>query len=318
MSPFILNRSYNDIDELNESIRTWDFDFRQLERGRFQGDIFQFVGDTIQFGRGRFGRRLEQLGATPRKFRTFVIPIEPSARFHWRGKEVKGSNILVFPRSGELHALSTAGFGVYTISLQEEALANTCSLKGLPDLPELLGDREVLDCSPAIMRGLRHLCEQTQSRIEKAFSSAEHASLQKDLDSEWPCALLAALTTSAPAPIPPLRLRSKALHKSLEYVRAYPTEAVSVRDLVTVSGASWRTLDYAFREQLGITPKEYLKLTRFHGAHKELRLAKSSLKGVTEIATNWNFTHLGRFSSDYRKIFEELPSATLKRNRGKK
>jgi AraC-like DNA-binding protein len=36
---------------------------------------------------------------------------------------------------------------------------------------------------------------------------------------------------------------------------------------------------------------------------------------VTRIAERWGFTHLGRFASNYQKIFGEKPSQTLKRRR---
>ncbi|MFP5456117.1 MAG: helix-turn-helix domain-containing protein, partial [Alphaproteobacteria bacterium] len=34
---------------------------------------------------------------------------------------------------------------------------------------------------------------------------------------------------------------------------------------------------------------------------------------VSELALEWGFTHLGRFSAEYRRRFQELPSETLRR-----
>ena len=76
----LLNHSFTDFDELTDTVKAWDLDFRQLDGGSFQGSISQVVGERVQFARARFSRRLEQFGSPPRGFRTFVVPADPSLR----------------------------------------------------------------------------------------------------------------------------------------------------------------------------------------------------------------------------------------------
>ncbi|MGE6473330.1 helix-turn-helix domain-containing protein [Serratia proteamaculans] len=47
--------------------------------------------------------------------------------------------------------------------------------------------------------------------------------------------------------------------------------------------------------------------------HACLRDPSSHVRNVTELAMDFGFLHLGRFSENYRKQFGELPSDTLKR-----
>lgn len=63
-----------------------------------------------------------------------------------------------------------------------------------------------------------------------------------------------------------------------------------------------------------MTPKLFIKQSKLKSLREELVSGKA-VRNVTEVALDYGFTHLGRFSSDYRKMFGELPSETLRRKR---
>jgi transcriptional regulator GlxA family with amidase domain len=60
-------------------------------------------------------------------------------------------------------------------------------------------------------------------------------------------------------------------------------------------------------------PIRYLRLRRMNLAHRALLAADPAQKTVTEIATGHGFWELGRFSVEYRTLFGEPPSASLRR-----
>jgi len=105
--------------------------------------------------------------------------------------------------------------------------------------------------------------------------------------------------------------RQQAVERALEYISS-SSDALRVSDVYQYSAVSWRTLDRAFKERFGITPKQYIVATRLSGARKALAAAPPETR-ISDIANDWGFWHLGRFASDYNRMFGELPSATLRR-----
>lgn len=103
----------------------------------------------------------------------------------------------------------------------------------------------------------------------------------------------------------------------LTYLYEHADQEITMETLVEQSGVSARSLYAGFQRFHGTTPMAYLKSERLCRARAELLAADPAQVTVTEIATKWNFFHLGRFSGYCRKAFGEPPSVTLKRNAGK-
>jgi AraC family ethanolamine operon transcriptional activator len=108
-------------------------------------------------------------------------------------------------------------------------------------------------------------------------------------------------------------VRQRAVERVRAYVDAYPNDPSSVADLCGAARVSQRTLQYAFLENVGVTPKAYLQAIRLNGVRRELRRSGPTAK-VADIANRWGFWHMGQFAADYRKLYAELPSDTLGRS----
>jgi AraC family ethanolamine operon transcriptional activator len=86
-------------------------------------------------------------------------------------------------------------------------------------------------------------------------------------------------------------------------------------ELCRRTGASRRKLSYSFQEVLGTSPAKYLRAARLNGVRRELKAASRSQLNVQDVASRWGFDHLSQFSQDYKHLFGELPSDTLKNSR---
>jgi AraC-like DNA-binding protein len=102
-----------------------------------------------------------------------------------------------------------------------------------------------------------------------------------------------------------------------EYAMSQTGDRLYVTDLCRVARVSERTLEYAFKEIMGLTPTAYLTRLRLHRVRQALLAAAPGSITVSTAALDWGFWHFGEFSRAYRACFGELPSDTLgRRTRG--
>lgn len=109
--------------------------------------------------------------------------------------------------------------------------------------------------------------------------------------------------------------RSQLVKQTDDYMRSHIDQPLTLTDLCQALGTSSRTLCYGFQEIFGMSPMSYLKSLRLQGVYRTLKAAQSNTITVTETATQFGFYHLGYFAQDYKQMFGELPSETLKRSR---
>ncbi len=96
------------------------------------------------------------------------------------------------------------------------------------------------------------------------------------------------------------------LRRAIAYINANFQENISLDDIAAAAGVHRRTLQSLFRREVALTPMQYLKNTRLDRARYHL-LRRHNRAPVTEIAFDCGYSHLGRFSRDFRARFGQAP-----------
>lgn len=92
------------------------------------------------------------------------------------------------------------------------------------------------------------------------------------------------------------------------YIHRHLRAPVGVTDLARAAGVSIRTLNILCQEYRRETPMRVLRDIRLDAVRSTLLL--NHRVSVTQVALDYGFGHLGRFSAYYKERFGELPSMT--------
>lgn len=109
-------------------------------------------------------------------------------------------------------------------------------------------------------------------------------------------------------------IRQNGMARAIDFLRSSEQESVTVAELCVEAQVSWRTLDYAFKEFIGLSPRSFLQLRKLHQARRDLLACNDNSTTVAEIAQANGFYQSGRFTGYFKQAFGELPSQTLKRS----
>lgn len=101
---------------------------------------------------------------------------------------------------------------------------------------------------------------------------------------------------------------SREMRRALDYLHAHLSEPVRVEDIAREAGVTVRSLQLGFKAAFGLSPMRYLRDVRLDAARYRLS-RRQGRESVTDVAYAVGFSHLGRFSQDYRARFGVSPSA---------
>jgi AraC-like DNA-binding protein len=90
----------------------------------------------------------------------------------------------------------------------------------------------------------------------------------------------------------------------------------SMTEMCSALSVSERMLRECCKKHLGMGPSRYRHLRRMQQVHRALRNENPDTGSVAEVAARYGIRDLGRFAGDYRALYGELPSDTLRRHHG--
>jgi len=285
----------------------------QLEAGVFSGRIAHTAGTDSRVDWGSYELSVLSRGDLPKDMISLIVAVTGHGDWRLHGRQVVSGDLALFPERSEL--LATLPRKASWLSLQfprtrleASGLALTRLLEG--GVRHVAGDlgaslRQTLtDLAPVIGPGA------AGGHFGDADVVQAHEQLLSAMFSEM---LRRGGAGDASMSLSPGE-RQRVVRRAEAFVESTGEPSVRIDDLCVAASTSLSRLERAFRETFGVGPRRYLTLRRLAAVRRELLRGEPD-SSVTAIATQWGFFHLGRFSQEYRLLYAEQPSDTLRARR---
>jgi AraC family transcriptional regulator, ethanolamine operon transcriptional activator len=301
-----------DADEHARHLTAWDQCYDQLSAGRFEGQLTELRLPHMQVFREHTSQALRQSCRVWEDSFWFGLPqaaTEAPARIN--GRTNTGQDLLVRPGGSPFELVTPPDHAVDGVVVRRQWLLDAARQQGCELDVARLSHAEMLTLSPTARRGwlqaLHGLLHTPETDWNPALTTEK-------LQDALLCPLLGALDTrEVDAGVRrSLARRQKVVAEAREHLLRHPDLPITVPELCGHLHVSRRTLQYCFEDVLGLSPVQALRTLRLNGVRRALRHAAHQGLGVQDVAAQWGFWHLSQFGSDYRRLFGETPSHTLR------
>jgi len=304
----ILRCSLHDVPKLAGLTGGWRGELVQKTRGPLLSDLLLFQSGPLQVLHSTYNQGMIHAGEVPAGRRNIIVQLGDHAPYPLYGSEFAADEIGVMPSSREMDAVSPPDMSNMNISLPSEDFYALTELWGCGGLLKKMEHGGTFRPSPASLAELKGVLRRMSAHVRQGCGIYDFALIRTDIMTALADCFRS--VSEVPDCVPP-DSRSRIVRRAYEFVRECDGQSPTLADLCGAVGVSERTLLYAFRQRLGLSPKSFVKNFRLDRMREELL---NSVSGrVTDIAIRWGFWHMGQLGVDYKRQFGELPSEALRR-----
>ena len=301
-----------DMDVHARAQQGWALQYEQLSPGAFIGRIQQVHLPEVTLLREDTNIALRQRGRLDHNVYGFAMALQDSPDLFFNGQSVP-EHAIMCGKGDEVDLTTPPHFTLIAVVVERSLLNPLWERMYQKPLARWLEKQLVLQTTDAKAQNLRDLqltvLDQASGLANRFHDEQALRQLRDEILMEWLEALPPQVDTSE---LPNLERRKKLVDRACELMLGHADEPLSILEVCCRMGTSRRKLNYCFQDVLGTTPISYLRSQRLNNVRRALRQAGPGVT-IQDTASHWGFWHLSQFAQDYRRLFDELPSDTLRK-----
>ncbi|MFB2977233.1 helix-turn-helix domain-containing protein [Microseira sp. BLCC-F43] len=311
----VMTRQFDDLDAFAAAIKPLDVTVNQLTPGRFLGTVNFADFGILKFTHVNQNQTFRATGPKSAQDLSFAIALGANqTQVVSHGYQIKEHDLFWFDSSHETDVLTQKDSHIIFASVNMLVFHSLAEQMGC-DVGQKFLQQNFLRFHPASLRPLRAYYQQIaqilSSNPSLLMSSMMTSIMREDF---WPLLINTVVNRARKNRqiLKPFR-RYSLVKKAEEIARSYRDKPLTLQQLCDELGTSSSALCYGFQDIFGISPMAYIKIQRLNGVRRALKNADSSTTSVIKLAHQWGFWSPEHFGRDYKKMFGELPSETLRR-----
>lgn len=308
-------KNFTDFDLQAKCLTGYEQEYQQLSRGKFEG-----LSKTLLFGKdvGLYfeilNQVLEQAGAVPNDRYLILFLMKNNGNCKINGHNFSSDNVYYARPGTAIHGISGPNARSVAFSINKTFFERVLNIDQFEDIYSIsFPDSGILLSNPEYAQVLRRITRQviTNRRSkDPVFNNNQEISLSFLFSELIVKQLITFFKKRTSKNLTHSNNRYKITRNAREIIDQSGNEEISVTQICEKAGVSRRTLEYSFKDCLGLSPNTYLRNIKLNRIRRALMSPTNKSRSIGDIAADHGVWHLSRFAQYYKEHFHELPSQT--------
>lgn len=303
LSPVIEQFNFNDFDCYSDFTKQANLECSQISKGVFEGSLTQVITPNVILSHHQMNQKIIQEGTGLKNYLTFLVPGNFYQDFIWRNIRFKGNTIGILRGGMEHFCISQSNFVGIPVSIKQEYLNKLALDLGHPNFIDDIKQEEYFHISERSAKILQfwvlHIC-QSQMLNEHLISY------------EVPKMIISSIIKSEKKRDLRFKANNRTFKRAKDLIHNEPEDCHTVKELCNRLGVSERSLQYAFSELTGVSPKKYILFYKMNEIKRKIQ--SNQYNRLIDVTLAFGFWHSGQFAKDYKNLFGKLPSQHLRKS----
>jgi len=305
---------FDDFHLHGASAPAWKQRYLQVSPGIMRSSLAEVTTDSLHVFRKWMSERVIQQGCLPSGKICFAIPLGKFAGTpRMQGHEMHGDSIVVLRSGDEFTLQRPKGMELMAVTFELDDFRRLSDERPWVPGARALLSRSVLRAPGRAMQRLRcdllSLFDETSTTDPCKSEATRDQSVSRGVFE----ALGALFNGAADAGQAVGSASASFIVAQCHRLVAVSGDAPpSVEELCLRLRTSRRTLQNSFRQVADATPVHYLRCVRLNAVRRQLMSTRAVDLNIAQAAADRGFNHLSHFAEQYKALFGELPSQTMR------
>ncbi|NET80066.1 MULTISPECIES: AraC family transcriptional regulator [Okeania] len=311
----IVSKSFTDVDAFQEFFAYRGVEIIQLTPGSLEGSFFSIQVGDIYFIYLQTNQGTQAFGDKLKEYRSFsIVWFDNKGEFHSYHHLINPKRTIFGFNGMETTLVVSQGGVMIDIYIPLKTFHTYADKLQRHDLDDSFLSKNHVNLLPTGMNEIKDYLKQLFWLALHEPNWLQKPHIEKLITDDFLPLLISHI---------PIKLNSKSFLKpsrreqlialAEQKMLAHLETPLTLKQLAENLGCSSRALSFGFKDLFGVSPMRYLKIRRLNAVRKHLKASEPENCTISILASEFGFYSPCHFTQDYKTMFGELPSETLRK-----